>query len=237
MTANRLVLEWWHMKVLTRLLDLIAPYDCLGCSTEGSVLCEACATDALGLLPSACFGCAAQTRDFAVCKTCKRKTALTHLWYVAHYEKIAKQLVQSLKFEQRRTVAAVIARYLDDSLPYFDNTVVVPIPTVPRHVRERGFDHAKMIAKEFADSRKLPYASIIVRRGKNRQVGQSRTVRAQQMKGAFLLRHTKLPKNQRILLIDDVVTTGATLGEAARVLRAAGYKNVVAATFALSRLK
>jgi predicted amidophosphoribosyltransferase len=99
-------------------------------------------------------------------------------------------------------------------------------------IRERGFDHSALIAKEFARLRGLPYQPLLTRNGRTKQAGATKIQRVQQIQGVYLPRPRASIKDRHILVIDDVTTTGATLIEVANVLRAAGAKNLDALVFA-----
>jgi ComF family protein len=135
-------------------------------------------------------------------------------------------MVHGMKFGPDRTVATLIAGWLDNCVSYIDVDVVVPVPTAPVRVRQRGFDHTALLAKEFARCRSLPYSVPLRRVGKTRQVGTNRKLRQEQLKNAYTLTNIEAIKNKKVLVIDDVTTTGATLSEVARVLRRNGAKLV-----------
>jgi predicted amidophosphoribosyltransferase len=112
--------------------------------------------------------------------------------------------------------------------------LIAYVPTAPQRVRERGYDQAALIAKELAIRSKLPYHTLLARTGTQRQLGQQRAVRKEQMTGAFRSLDKIDLQDKHVLLIDDVLTTGATCEAAARALRQAGAKRVSAAVFAVA---
>lgn len=114
-----------------------------------------------------------------------------------------------------------------DLLP--DNVVLVPVPTATGRVRQRGYDQALLLTKELSRHTGLPYRKLLTRRGQAHQVGADRTTRKQQLAGAYA---AKSAKGLRVVLIDDVMTTGATLEAAASVLQKAGASQIDALTFA-----
>lgn len=146
------------------------------------------------------------------------------------YAGFAKALVRSFKFEGKRAAAVELAERME-LLHVTPQTIVVHIPTVPARVRERGYDHALLLAKAVAARHGLVQMTLLARATAARQVGAARRDRLANMAGAFRVVST-VPRNAHILLVDDVVTTGATLGEAAAALRAAGAQRVDALTFA-----
>ncbi len=143
---------------------------------------------------------------------------------------MSREVLRRLKFGRAQAAAQDIARALDDVVPFLaPDTVITHVPTATSRVRMRGYDQSRLIAKEFARLRSLPYRSLLLRIGQARQVGSTRVERARQVDGAFRLLR-RIP--EKVLLIDDVVTTGATIESAAKLLKTHGAKKVHAAVFA-----
>ncbi len=117
-----------------------------------------------------------------------------------------------------RAAASVFAEMLDGAVP--DDFVLAPLPTIARHVRERGFDHVGLIANKM----KLPMARVLVRNKNSVQVGASREKRAAQAKEAY--RATNVDPEAKYLLFDDVWTTGSSMMAAIEKLREAGAKKI-----------
>ncbi len=147
------------------------------------------------------------------------------------YDAAAKELVYKLKFDRCRKAADDMAALLADCLEVRECTVISHIPTAPARVRQRGYDQAALIARALARRVGISYATLLVRTGEQRQVGQKRTQRQRQMRNAFRAIRPEL-LNQHVLLIDDVLTTGATCEAAAQALKSAGARRVSAAVFA-----
>lgn len=223
------------MNIAERLISVVAPHTCLGCAQEGPVLCEGCRLTLVATLPSRCYMCHRATRQSSVCRACKRKSSLTHVWIYTSFDDVAKELVYKLKFGRANAAAVVIAACINDVLPMLDQKIVVTFtPTANTRVRSRGYDQARLIAKELSSRRGWLYAPLLIRIGLSRQVGSSRKQRFEQLEGAFAPRNPKFIKGASILLIDDVLTTGATLESAAKTLKQAGARTVDAAVFAQS---
>lgn len=217
------------------LLNLLAPDDCLECGQEGSLWCEWCRLSSEPL-PSRCFRCHAMTSNFDTCKKCRNYTAVKRLYVASEYKETPKALVRVLKYDCKRHGALPIARVLTELLPHYPpGVLVVAVPTAPLHVRQRGFDHTARIAKEVAKLKGLRFVPALSKPNNLRQVGASKKNRQEQAKGAYRIKRNSNVNGCDILLIDDVVTTGATLAECIKVLKKAGAKSVDAAVFAYSK--
>ena len=113
-----------------------------------------------------------------------------------------------------------------------EGTIVCPLPIAPSRIRERGFDHTMLLTKQIAKHTGLEYKALLGRKTNVRQLGSTRTERLEQMEQEFYAKNLEMIEGRNILLIDDVVTTGASLSEAASVLKKAGAKSVRAVVFA-----
>ena len=220
------------MSILDSLLHIVAPHACEGCGAEGAVVCLSC-IQALPTLPSRCYRCSRSTESFRTCRNCRSRTSIARLYSAALYSGVAKSIVQRLKFERAMAAANDMAAALAYRLPC-DEWIVTHVPTASRRVRVRGYDQAALIARTLARQRGLPYFSLLARTTETRQVGQKKTTRQEQMAAAFQAIRPRLFQNKRVLLVDDVITTGATLEAAARTLRDAGADEVSAAVFAVA---
>ena len=220
------------MNPIERVLNLLAPDDCVGCQTEGRIICQEC-IDQIDRLPAICYGCGKISRNFKPCPKCINRWRPQHVWIYTAYDGLAAELVKSLKFEQKRSAAKDIAQMINEALPYFaDEPLLTYVPTAPSRRRERGFDQAQLIAKELAKLRGWHLVTLLKRQAKVRQLGSKRNVRRVQLKNAFMPINKKLIKTKHVLLIDDVVTTGATIETCAKILLKAGAFEVNCAVFA-----
>jgi ComF family protein len=198
------------------LLDLLAPPLCWSCSSpaaRGEPLCRACRRS-LRFLPAA-------------------PIALRGLdtWAPVTYDGAARDLVKALKFRAATGVAGAMAALIVANAPAVTLTgTLVPVPLHPARRRTRPYNQAARLAEAISSRADLPLADCLRRTGADtRQVGRGRTARLSGAAGAF---EATAPVPSGALLVDDVVTTGATLAACAAALRAAGTRQVGAIAFA-----
>jgi len=201
--------------------------DCLLCGAESGpeLLCAACIGE-LPALPESCPQCALPSRAAAVCGSCINRSphfdATLALW---RYEFPCDGLVQALKYGAQLALAGFFARSLA-SRPLPEVDVVLPMPLHAKRLAERGFNQALEIARGLARYRGTPIEPRGVLRVKNTppQTELPYEDRAKNVRGAFLCELDL--SGASVAVLDDVMTTGATLNELARVLKRAGARRV-----------
>ena len=197
---------------------------------------------AAGLVPPLCASCGRTCRPEAVlCTRCARRLAaadpltgngppgIDRAWSSAPHEDVARNLVTALKFRHLLPVATPMADRIQWLAPADLLTgTIVPVPTAPLRTLARGFDPAAELAAALAGKAGLPIHPCLARRGAGRQLGKRR---AQRVGHPPQIRTMgQVPRS--VLLVDDVLTTGATLSSCAQALRSAGSVRIVAVTFA-----
>ena len=215
------------------LLQLVVPSSCASCGAPrrglgGGGLCRACWT-ALPLLDldAACSACALP--DAApLCRACTASPPpVMRTVAVARYAGVARRLVHAMKFRGHDILVApagarmaACARRLGSGLD-----AVVPVPSTTRRNRDRGYDPGRLLAEEVSRRLRLPVRRLLSRvRDAAPQSSVPAAERRRNVKGAF--RADAAASGRRLLLVDDVMTTGATAFEAADALRAAGAAGV-----------
>jgi ComF family protein len=151
---------------------------------------------------------------------------------------LVRQLVHEFKYGRRPYLRHPVGRWLVETMSdlrlqgrRFD--LIVPVPLHPARERERGFNQATLLAELLSDRIGLPVRLVLERaRFTTSQTAHDRTERMKNLHDAFRLRKKMNVRDLRVLLIDDVLTTGSTLSECARVLKKAGALSVFAATAA-----
>jgi ComF family protein len=218
----------------------LAPPQCLGCQVEGAALCEACASAEVLSFGERCWQCNAISPGCRTCEHCRHNYSPRFVWITTNYEDLAQRLVKSYKFRHLRVAVLSIAPLMVDTFLSFksdeditqSNYLVVPVPTATKRIRTRGFDHSELLARTISRKLHLQFRLCLRRLGQVNQVGATRSIRLAQAEGQYFVKNKREVAGRNILLIDDVVTTGATLRAATKVLRAAGAKHVDALVFA-----
>jgi len=155
---------------------------------------------------------------------------------VGAYSGGLRALITAFKFGGHEELdvhfAGRLARVIARSAIYDEVDAVVPVPTCWQHRISRRFHPAVAVARPAARQCGIPYAPLLVRKGGPHQVGLSHTARLANVRGRFHLARGCAVKGARLLLVDDVMTTGATASECARVLLRAGADEVHVAVIA-----
>lgn len=238
-------------KIKNFILDLFFPKFCFNCQKEGNYLCPDCQS-LLEISQYQYCLCQKPQRLFqgGKCQTCHSKK-LNGLYFATSYQNsLVKELVQKFKYkpfikELAKTLSTLIITHFQllDNKPNFfypvspsdlgrrsngTNFILLPIPLNEKRRRWRGFNQAEEIAKELAKFLKLPVLENVLGKIKSTlpQVELTVEARKENVKNSFLVKNNEAILNKKILLVDDVYTTGSTMEEAARVLKGAGAKEV-----------
>lgn len=228
-----MAINYMLMKAIESFISALAPHKCLVCKIDGSIICEPCRLTVLAVPPERCYRCHKASLGSQTCVDCRPATKLEHVWVATDYQEVAAEVIRVFKYERVQAAAGPIAACLADLLPDLPKeTLVVHIPTANNRVRRRGYDQAALIAKKLARLRNWRHETLLMRRGKTRQVGAGRSERFRQIESSLIPIKADKIKKMEILLIDDVTTTGASIEAAAKVLKTAGAKYINAAVFA-----
>jgi len=226
--------------------SLFYPPTCAVCSASvesSEYICPDCEQRAPRIVAPFCAKCSepfpgAITQAFS-CANCENRKLHFECAVAAYRSRgLVRNVLHQFKYGKQRHLRHPIARWLRESLSdprlrgrRFD--LIVPVPLHRARERERGFNQAALIAELLAAAALIPTRPVLERtRYTTTQTAYDRAERMENLHGAFRLRKNRDVRDLRVLLIDDVLTTGSTLSECARVLRAAGAVSVHAATAA-----
>lgn len=223
-------------RLLRLLADALYPPRCAICRAagfNGLDICESCYRD-LPWITSACAMCALplahETPAGALCGRCQRKRPrFDSSLSLFRYEANAMRLVQQLKFNQKLAISRVLGdmllrKILRQQVDLPD--CILPVPLYRKRLRKRGFNQSIELARPLAKALLIPVdlKAVIRVRDTRPQTGLDRDSRRINIKGAF--RTVAALPYRHAAIIDDVVTTGSTVNELARVLKRAGVKRV-----------
>lgn len=227
------------------IFDLIFPKACLNCNREGVWLCEACSAKLQFSSGQYCLGCKTPNQSGKFCAKCQPHYFLDGVIIAGNYDdKLLNQLIKALKYHFVQDVAIILGNYLVNFLQKKEETtsqiptiskilkisnipIIIPVPLHSRRRRWRGFNQAEEIAEIVAQDFQLPIDAKNLTRTKHRQA-QSKLNERQRLNnvtGCFSWRGQNLA-GADIILVDDVVTTGATLNEGAKILKQNGAGQV-----------
>lgn len=214
--------------MLRDLLSRLLPPRCAACSlAAGDPLCAACEADFFPASRARCVRCALPLPEAGLCGRCLANPpqfdATTAL---ADYVAPVDGMVTALKFSARLDLAQVFGRLLAHRAPAAAGAIVAAVPLAFERTSERGFNQSQLIARAFCSARRMQLAAGPLRRIRHTLPQQSLKfdARHRNVRGAFEV--TGDVQGKTLFIVDDVMTTGSTLNEIARILKQAGAVRV-----------
>lgn len=219
-------------------LGLLFPKSCVYCHKVGKYLCQACLSS-VTLAPPVCPGCKLFSPEGLTHRQCKRITQLNGARAMWQYEGVVRKAIIKLKYNFISDIGRELAEQSSELVKgskVLNSAIIVPIPLHNKRRDWRGFNQSEELAKGFSAVLDLPVKGELLLRieqGVN-QATLDRRSRLRNMRGKYavnmqMLSHLSVKK---VILIDDVWTTGSTLNEAAKVLKEAGINEVWGLTIA-----
>lgn len=194
-------------------------------------MCASCEQKIIAIKKPTCIKCQ-KLNPSGICHLCKKDLPITKsIIYGYHRDPILRELIHHLKYEGLIGIGQILSDFIINTLeqnPLPKNSILVPIPLNKWRLQGRGFNQSQLIAQKIADHFGLEINNSLLIRQKNTkpQIGLTYKDRQKNMKDAFRLNPKIQIPTGTIVLVDDVVTTGSTVGECAKVLRQAGVKRV-----------
>lgn len=220
-----------YMYILDTILNIVFPVNCVSCGKDGSELCKDCLLNPPPAL---------------------RESANWIFPLFDYRHSSIKKSIWLLKYKNRKRLAGVFAEVLYDKITEelselsmmknFRNPILIPIPLSAKRLKERGYNQTELICKKlieidiknkFINNLKLERNVLVKTKETEHQVKiKDRRDRLKNLANSFSVKNSEFIKNKNIILIDDVLTTGATLTEAKKTLKQFGAKKVIAFTIA-----
>ncbi|MDA0691628.1 MAG: ComF family protein [Nitrospinae bacterium] len=235
---------------LAALLEGLFPRNCIFCEKSrdrgGEFLCGLCENEIAFIDPPFCRGCGIPAdisyetpKENFECALCRKNLyTFDRARSLGPYDSVLKQLILHLKFCNQpgvmKDIVPLLAGYFEKKDESWEGFYVAPVPLHFRRMKARTFDQSFLLAREVARTLSLPLANGLLLRVKDTesQAKKTRVERAKNIKGAFQVNRPERVAGLDILLVDDVLTTGATANEAAKVLKRAGAGRVDVFTLA-----
>ncbi|MEW6670006.1 MAG: ComF family protein [Thermodesulfobacteriota bacterium] len=234
------------MSLFRRFLDLLYPPRCIICGAflseevsagESPLACTGCVAGFTRVGSPQCPVCGAPFRsgiaEDHVCEECLRKRPFFERAGAPFvYEGELMRAIHEFKYEGRSRMAGLLgplmACFAEGWLGHGDRLVVMPVPLHPKRLRKRGFNQSLLLARHVADrlGGQVDFLSLRRTRDTTPQTGLTGDDRRRNVRRAFEVKDRKAVRRKRVVLVDDVATTGSTLNECARVLRRAGCAEV-----------
>jgi competence protein ComFC len=218
-------------------LDLFFPRYCVGCGKEGSFICDSCFHLQPFIMPSVCPLCGRSQPSGVLCSDCVSwKAEIDGIRSPFRFEGVIQQAIYQLKYRNLRAIVPMLAGLMNDYLKVspINGDVFVPVPLHKSRIRERGYNQSALLAKELSKLSGLPVVTdSLIKRSKTPPQAKSASVdeRKKNVAGVFSVRDDRL-RGKKVILIDDVSTSGATLDACAGVLKEAGTVSVWGFTLA-----
>ncbi len=215
------------------LLDLVFPKACLNCKKEGFWLCPDCLELLRPKLEKECPVCRKAKEDVLICPDCQDKSFLKGLWILTDYNPLTQKIIQAVKYEFLTDLVGKLngltEKYFSLVPGWQKDFVLLPVPLSRKRYLERGFNQARLLAEMASQVLENKVVSGILQRKvfSKPQAQLSAKERLVNVKGNFCMTKDGInSKGEKIVLVDDVYTTGATMQECARILKENGFNEV-----------
>jgi ComF family protein len=237
------------MNILRRVLDIIFPSFCSFCKDPlgDSIIpyfCSSCWADFTLLTGPVCPRCgksfgSPETLSYSPefeCGTCRNDPPLfDQALSIGYFEGPLREAIHQFKYRPCRSLGRPLGDWMVQQVRVLtDIDMIMPVPLHTTRLRQRGFNQALLLAHRMSETHRIPlvYDNLIRSRPTRPQVELSGLERVRNVEGAFSLKRPGDVASKRVVLVDDVFTTGATMNECASVLKDAGADQVIAFTLA-----
>jgi ComF family protein len=234
------------MRGLSPIVDMLYPPRCAGCQRTGFVVCDACLTQMTPLPLPVCPYCGIPVSGAALCPACRYDQyaqrpgpRITAMRAAGGYEEPLRSCIRALKYDGNTRLAEPLGLLLAQAYQRYalDADAMIPVPLHRERLKQRGYNHAALLAEVCARHLSLPYSEEVLMRQRNTasQVGLNTGERRQNVLNAFAFSPAfarSALTGKTLVIVDDVCTSGATLEACSVPLFAAGAKEVWGLTLA-----
>lgn len=239
----------WLANISNSLIDLLFPPHCVACQSLGVWLCSDCLNKIETIHPPVCHSCGLPSEDSqtlgsraSVCERCKTSPLqLDGLRALAYHTGPLRQAIHHFKYQDLRSLAGPLGKLMSQGWAVLaprnlSIDAIIPVPLHPTRQRQRGYNQAALLAIEVGAHLQLPVLQDVLVRTKATapQVDLGAQERRANVQDAFRCVGNRL-SGKRVMLLDDVCTTGSTLESACATLRGAGTLSVWAYTLTRAR--
>jgi ComF family protein len=221
---------------LRALVDFVFPPVCYGCEQEieDGLLCDSCRLLLFTSELDVCSRCGRPCLpDQKICNSCDQEFNLSRVRAVGIYQTPFINLIHALKYEEKTALVPILGNALtllvrqDSQLSRADGICAVPLH--PARIRERGYNQSELLARYVSASTGIPFFDPLIRKKNTRSQTEMKDEKARQdnVRDAFEIKPGVRFNGERLILVDDVMTTGSTISSAAARLRAAGAGEVM----------
>jgi ComF family protein len=230
-------LTWRSGQFQKKIFDFFFPPQCVGCGKGGDFLCVDCCRKLPRIVPPFCSRCGKPQISGSFCPSCWGvKSSIDGIRSPFYFEGTIRKAIHELKYHNLRALADPLAELLYAYLRMndIDGDIIIPVPLHRSRLRRRGYNQSGLLATRLGKLAGFPVLEDCLVRTKDSKP-QARTKtgeeRRENVAGAFVCRDGDL-KGRRVLLVDDVCTTGATLEACANTLKKTGVVSVWGITIA-----
>ena len=235
-------------QLCSSVLDLIYPPSCILCkksipAQDQTPLCPGCQMTIQRNRPPFCAKCSRSLENNSeTCPTCsKNNPHFDTAWAAAAYDETMQKLIHLFKYGQKTSLQHCFFELISEFITAYRLNInqfdlVIPVPLHPTRLRERGYNQAQLLAEQISSAFDIKHVNNNLLRIKNtqNQARLSQKERWTNIHGAFKIKDIFVFSKKSILVVDDLLTTGATASEIARILKTAGAKKVGVLTVAIA---
>ena len=217
MMKGKMTKDIINNKKIQKILDIFYPQMCGICEKESkNYLCYKCRKKL--------------QKEFVFTKIYSKNQNFSEQYYLFQYKNLIRNLILQMKFQKKPYVYKTIEYFLQNNQKKLENLkkydIIIVVPLSWKRKLQRGYNQSLLIAKIIANILQIKIESKILNKTKNivPQSTLNKKQRKENIKGAFKIKHIEKIENKKILIIDDIYTTGSTLNECAKILLRSGIK-------------